>query len=92
MIVCVCNNVSEGDIAREIADGCTSYAQLQERLGVAVACGCCGSCAQQSFEKEAQAAQQPRTFYRGRFGERVAAQGHAVMRLVEPQPVRARSR
>ena len=49
MIVCVCNNVSDRDIAREAATGCPSFGQLQMRTGVAAGCGACHDCARQTF-------------------------------------------
>jgi bacterioferritin-associated ferredoxin len=49
MIVCICNNVSDRDIAREAASGCPSFGQLQMRTGVAAGCGACHDCALQTF-------------------------------------------
>jgi bacterioferritin-associated ferredoxin len=49
MIVCVCNNVSDRAIAREVAAGCASFGQLQMRTGVAAGCGCCHDCARETF-------------------------------------------
>ncbi|MET0290870.1 MAG: (2Fe-2S)-binding protein [Steroidobacteraceae bacterium] len=49
MIVCVCNNVSDRDIAREAAAGCPSFGQLQMRTGVASGCGACHECARETF-------------------------------------------
>lgn len=45
MIVCVCNNVSEGRIHQAVRDGVTSMAELRSDLGVANNCGKCHSCA-----------------------------------------------
>lgn len=45
MIVCVCNNVSEGRIHQAVRDGATSMAELRSDLGVANNCGKCYSCA-----------------------------------------------
>jgi bacterioferritin-associated ferredoxin len=45
MIVCVCNNVSEGRIHQAVRDGVTSMAELRNDLGVANNCGKCHSCA-----------------------------------------------
>lgn len=41
MIICICQNVSERDIARAIARGCRSFPALQQELGVASTCGTC---------------------------------------------------
>lgn len=54
MIVCVCNNVSDREIASAVAGGCTNFSQLQERTGVALACAACHDCARQSFDNHAQ--------------------------------------
>jgi bacterioferritin-associated ferredoxin len=45
MIVCVCNNVSEGKIRQAVKDGMTSMAELRRNLDVATNCGKCHSCA-----------------------------------------------
>ena len=49
MIVCVCNNISDRDIAREAAAGCPTFGQLQMRTGVAAGCGACHDCARETF-------------------------------------------
>jgi bacterioferritin-associated ferredoxin len=54
MIVCVCNNISDRDIAREAAAGCASFGQLQMRTGVAAGCGCCHQCARETFTEHRQ--------------------------------------
>ena len=41
MYVCVCNAVTEGDIAEAIKDGVHTMAQLEETLLVATCCGKC---------------------------------------------------
>ena len=51
MIVCVCNNVSDRDIAREAANGCPTFGQLQMRTGVAAGCGACHDCAHETFRE-----------------------------------------
>jgi bacterioferritin-associated ferredoxin len=45
MIVCVCNNVSDGKIRQAVETGVTSMAQLREELEVGTCCGKCHSCA-----------------------------------------------
>jgi bacterioferritin-associated ferredoxin len=47
MIVCVCHNVSEKKIRREVAAGAQSYADLREQLQVGTCCGKCATCARQ---------------------------------------------
>lgn len=60
MIVCVCNNVSDRDIAREAAAGCASFGQLQMRTGVSAGCGACHDCARETFhEHRARCASTP---------------------------------
>jgi bacterioferritin-associated ferredoxin len=49
MIVCVCHDVSERDIAREAASGCCSFKALQEELMVGKGCGACVPCAKETF-------------------------------------------
>ncbi|RXZ36600.1 (2Fe-2S)-binding protein [Oxalobacteraceae bacterium CAVE-383] len=51
MIVCVCNNVSEGRIHQAVRDGATSMAELRNDLGVANNCGKCHSCAKQVLKE-----------------------------------------
>ncbi|MGC4028158.1 MAG: (2Fe-2S)-binding protein [Steroidobacteraceae bacterium] len=65
MIVCLCYNVSTGDIAREAAAGCCSFESLQEELQVGRACGACESCARDTLrecagKQKARAAEPPR--------------------------------
>jgi bacterioferritin-associated ferredoxin len=50
MIVCVCHNVSTGDIASEAAR-CCSFETLQERLQVGQGCGVCVPCAKETFHE-----------------------------------------
>lgn len=54
MIVCVCNNVSEREIAREAAGGCASFHQLQDKLKVGTTCGNCLDCAVETFREHAR--------------------------------------
>jgi bacterioferritin-associated ferredoxin len=56
MIVCICQRVSDRDIARAARDGCQSFDDLQIRTGVATTCGKCHDCARQTFELHASAA------------------------------------
>ncbi|MDZ7812159.1 MAG: (2Fe-2S)-binding protein [Ideonella sp.] len=50
MIVCVCRRVSDHEIRRAVGQGCSSFAELQQTLGVATACGKCGDCALQTLQ------------------------------------------
>ena len=58
MIVCVCKNISERDIARAVAKGCPSFSALQKELAVSTCCGSCECAARESFaeHREAQTA------------------------------------
>ena len=58
MIVCVCQNVSERDIAHAVAKGCRSFSALQKELEVGTCCGSCVCAARESFaeHREAQTA------------------------------------
>jgi bacterioferritin-associated ferredoxin len=61
MIVCICNNVSDRDIRKAVADGMTTMAELRQNLGVATCCGKCNACAVQVLRKclaDTQQAQQ----------------------------------
>jgi bacterioferritin-associated ferredoxin len=58
MIVCVCHNVSEKDIAREAAAGCCSFKALQEELQVGHGCGTCLSSAKETFAAHRPATRQ----------------------------------
>jgi bacterioferritin-associated ferredoxin len=49
MIICICQNVSERDIARAVAEGCHSFSALQEELEVGKACGTCLCSARETF-------------------------------------------
>lgn len=52
MIVCVCHQVSDRDIAHAARHGCASYDELQEQLRVGTACGACGDCARDTFDAQ----------------------------------------
>jgi len=45
MIVCVCNNVSDGAIKKSVQAGATSMVDLRRELQVGSCCGKCISCA-----------------------------------------------
>jgi bacterioferritin-associated ferredoxin len=51
MIICVCQNISERDIAKAVAGGCRSFASLQEKLEVGTCCGSCECAARESLEQ-----------------------------------------
>ncbi len=55
MIVCVCHNISERDIAREAASGCRSFAALQDQLQVGQGCGTCLGSARECFAEHRSA-------------------------------------
>lgn len=50
MIVCVCNRVSDRDIARHVRGG-MSFDDIQLELGVATQCGRCEGCARQVVDQ-----------------------------------------
>jgi bacterioferritin-associated ferredoxin len=52
MIVCVCNRVSDRDIARAVDGGCASFEELQAELRVGTRCGACRRCAQSTFDRQ----------------------------------------
>lgn len=45
MYVCLCHNVTDGHIRREVERGAETLQDLRERLGVATGCGRCARCA-----------------------------------------------
>ena len=45
MIVCVCNNISDREIAQAVELGVCSMTALRDELGVATCCGSCLDCA-----------------------------------------------
>jgi bacterioferritin-associated ferredoxin len=51
MIVCVCNNISDREIAQAIELGATSMNALRADLGVATCCGNCEQCASELLEE-----------------------------------------
>lgn len=55
MIICVCRNVSDREIARLAVSGCADFPALQAMTGVSTACGVCREFAEDAF-REAQGA------------------------------------
>lgn len=41
MFVCVCQAVTSDDIRQAVADGATTFEQLQARTACSTCCGCC---------------------------------------------------
>lgn len=70
MIVCVCNNISEGKIHQAVDAGMTSMAELRKQLGVGTCCGKCHSCAKHVLREclsnslQAQQSARPVVFHR----------------------------
>ncbi len=52
MIVCVCRNVSDRDIAQAIRDGCETFDELLFELDIGSQCGLCYDYAKQIFEEQ----------------------------------------
>lgn len=50
MIVCVCNQVSDRDITRQVHAG-LDFSDIQLELGVATQCGQCEGCARDLVER-----------------------------------------
>lgn len=50
MIVCVCNRVSDREIARQVQAG-MDFSDIQLELGVATQCGQCEHCARELVER-----------------------------------------
>lgn len=51
MIVCVCNNISDREIAQAVELGATSMDALRSDLGVATCCGNCADCARELLKE-----------------------------------------
>lgn len=51
MIVCVCNRVSDRDIRKAVAEGVSSFAELQACTRCSTTCGCCKPMARQIFDE-----------------------------------------
>lgn len=51
MYVCVCNGVSDRDVAQAKAQGCSSLDDLAMRTGCGTTCGCCRDFAQQLLDE-----------------------------------------
>ena len=47
MYVCLCTGVTDGQIREAIYEGCCSYREVRETLGVASQCGKCACLAKQ---------------------------------------------
>jgi bacterioferritin-associated ferredoxin len=47
MYVCLCQGVTDGQIREAIYEGCCSYRDVRETLGVATQCGKCACLAKQ---------------------------------------------
>jgi bacterioferritin-associated ferredoxin len=60
MIVCVCNNVSDGKIRQAVENGVTSMSQLRNELEVGMCCGKCHACAKRVL-RECVAESRPQT-------------------------------
>jgi len=52
MVICICQNVSERDIAKAVSRGCHSFDALQEQLEIGTACGTCLCSARESFAEQ----------------------------------------
>jgi bacterioferritin-associated ferredoxin len=51
MIICVCNNISDRDIARVVSGGCRSFKALQNELELGKSCGSCLEYARECFSE-----------------------------------------
>jgi len=61
MFICICNGVTDTSIRREMAAGAVSFADVQDRLGVARQCGSCEQLARAIVSEYSQP--DPRYFY-----------------------------
>ena len=65
MIICVCNNVSESELRKAIADGADSLGRLSQTTGLGSSCGGCLHQAKLLLkeEREQLIAANPNLFY-----------------------------
>lgn len=65
MIICVCNNVSESELRKAIADGADSLSQISQATGLGRNCGGCLHTAKLLLkeEREQLLAANPNLFY-----------------------------
>ena len=49
MIICVCKNISDRDIARAVSEGCRSFKAVQNELELGKSFGTCLDCARECF-------------------------------------------
>ena len=69
MIVCVCNNISEGKIELAVKAGLSTMTELRKELGVGTCCGKCHTCAKHvlreclSSTKQTRNTVQPMVFH-----------------------------
>lgn len=69
MYVCLCEGVTDGQIREAIYEGCCSYREVRETLGVASQCGKCACLAKQVVRETLGEVQQSQvaTAYAGNF-------------------------
>ncbi|OLU12334.1 MULTISPECIES: bacterioferritin-associated ferredoxin [unclassified Pseudomonas] len=58
MYVCLCEGVTDGQIREAIYEGCCSYREVRETLGVASQCGKCACLAKQVVRETLSEVQQ----------------------------------
>ena len=51
MYICICNQVTESQLRKEIEHGATTVRQLRNSLGVTNQCGKCGDCVKQCVKE-----------------------------------------
>ncbi|MEM8983410.1 MAG: (2Fe-2S)-binding protein [Pseudomonadota bacterium] len=78
MYVCLCNAVTESDIADAVNDGVTSVAELRNTLGLATGCGGCVGVAQDVLNKATSGALAAR--------QHGASETSAIVRRYVPSP------
>ena len=58
MVVCLCHRISDRDIARLMAAGCTDLRSLQAALGLGSCCGTCLDYVQEMLDAQPQRGRQ----------------------------------
>jgi bacterioferritin-associated ferredoxin len=52
MYICLCNGITDRQIAEAVAGGASSLLDLKARLGIATCCGRCAECAEFILEEQ----------------------------------------
>ena len=63
MLVCICNSISDRDIDSALAEGASSFKDVQKSLGIASSCGQCASFAKDMISEKLAQSQCAQAFH-----------------------------